>query len=160
MEKREFDNSLKIINDEIKIAKKLNDEITSKLESSMSDIKEYLTSMDSRDSGLINYINSLEEFNFSDIMSVPLDLFPGIRTAKDMSDPEELKKKADTMKNYAYEVESVVKKNDSLSNSVSLAMTSLFKMIKEYSIKENQIYELCVELLHKLNSIYDISNIK
>lgn len=160
MEKREFDNSLKIINDEIKIAKKLNDEITSKLESSMSDIKEYLTSMDSRDSSLINYINSLEEFNFSDVMSVPLDLFPGIRTAKDMSDPEELKKKADTMKNYAYEVESVVKKNDSLSNSVSLAMTSLFKMIKEYSIKENQIYELCVELLHKLNSIYDISNIK
>ena len=69
------------------------------------------------------------------------------------------KKKADTIKNYAYEVESVVKKNDSLSNSVSLAMTSLFKMIKEYSIKENQIYELCVELLHKLNSIYDISNI-
>ena len=160
MEKREFDNSLKIINDEIKIAKKLNDEITSKLESSMSDIKEYLTSMDSRDSSLINYINSLEEFNFSDVMSVPLDLFPGIRTAKDMSDPEELKKKADTMKNYAYEVESVVKKNDSPSNSVSLAMTSLFKMIKEYSIKENQIYELCVELLHKLNSIYDISNIK
>ena len=160
MEKREFDNSLKIINDEIKIAKKLNNEITSKLESSMSDIKEYLTSMDSRDSSLINYINSLEEFNFSDVMSVPLALFPGIRTAKDMSDPEELKKKADTMKNYAYEVESVVKKNDSLSNSVSLAMTSLFKMIKEYSIKENQIYELCVELLHKLNSIYDISNIK
>ena len=32
----------------------------------MSDIKEYLTSMDSRDSGLINYIKSLEDFNYED----------------------------------------------------------------------------------------------
>ena len=115
-----------------------------------------LDKIDQRNNSLSQYIKAMNEFETSDKLTSPSDLFPGIRTAAEASDPEVLKQKADEMKSLSSKASNL---NSDLRNSLVGTfqdLQQLFKVYQEYSIRENQIYDMWMELAKDMNSIYDV----
>ena len=118
-----------------------------------------LPSLSSRDNLFRKYLKLLQEFQYSDKLTSPSDLFPGIRTAAEMADPQELATKAETMKNTAGQIDNLQKKSSSLNNSIVRGLKRCIAEICEYIQQENQIYDLAIDLLQDADSIYDIGQI-
>ena len=115
-----------------------------------------IAKIDQRNSSLAEYMQAMNEFETSDKLTSPSDLFPGIRTAAETSDPEVLKQKADNMKALSTKAFNL---NEDLKKSLVGTfqdLQKLFKVYQEYSIRENQIYDMWMELAKDMNSIYDI----
>lgn len=137
----------------------LYSEIDGKNNGASGNVKSLLQTLEGRNRGLTEYIKLLKEFSFSDNLTSPSDLFPGIRTVSQTSDPETLKKKTDSMKEYAGKV-------DELTKQTELFLTSAIKAVKEeygalvmLSTLSGKFYDECMSLLKDMDSIYDIGQL-
>lgn len=158
MQQLEFDQKINLIQNVNKQAGVLRENISSKVELLPANIKSLLQSLSTRDSNFTKYLEHIKSFNFTEELS-PVDVFPGVRTALDIEDPEVLNKKADEMKNEAREVTLEAKKVDILKNSALNSYKKLLSTIIEYLKQEDMIYDLQMELLRDLDSPYDIGQL-
>lgn len=160
MEKKEFDQRLSLIQALRVEANKYRDEYTSRLKSLVDNSNAGLQTLKDRDEKFIKYLQNVSDFSYSDKLTSPSDLFPGIRTTSQMADPEELRSKTEEMKEEAMDIDN--------ANKVSLLQTKLvmsdlrqaLTAFSEYMTRSNQIYDIELELLEDLDSIYDISDLK
>lgn len=160
MEKKEFDQRLSLIQSLRVEANKFRDEYKSRLNSLVNNSNDSLKTLETRDTAFIKYLQDVSDFNYSDKFTSPSDLFPGIRTASQMVDPEELKIKTDNMKEEAAALDGA---NKVAGLQVKLTMSDLRQALtafSEYMTRANQIYDMELELLEDLDSIYDISDLK
>ena len=108
----------------------------------------------------LQYLKDVSDFNYSDKFTTPADLFPGIRTTSQMIDPEELESKVTAMKNAATDIDNANKVSLLQTKQVMSNIRQALAAFSEYMIRSNQIYDIEVELLEDMDSIYDISDLK
>lgn len=159
MEQLIYNKTLASIDELDTNASKYENEIKSMLSNSKESIEKLISNIEKRNESFKKYMELLGEFNYSDKLTSPTDLFPGIRTASQMANPEELRRKSEEMKNYAYEVESLSKSITALSNSTVTDIKKVFNELSEYILQQNQIYDMYIELVSDMDSIYDIGKL-
>lgn len=159
MEEKEFNSRLSLIQNLVKASDDLEldiNTIKARLDKSLANV---LKNNKERDSKFLQYMQKQKELGFSDNLTSPSDLFPGIKTAIEMADPEKLSKDAEELKQLAYDIENISKivnqENTEAINSLKRCLTQ----ISEYIIQKNQVYDLCLELLQDSDSIYDIGDL-
>lgn len=159
MEQKEFEERMSSIQTLGAQAAPLREEIKRSKDSLINGITNLVSLIEARDKGFNDYLNMLKDFNYSDAITTPTDLFPGIRAISDMVDPEELNQKTQIMKDTAISIESKNKNIDALSTHVIQDLKKTLSNLVELTIEENQIYDLCLDLLKDMDSIYDIGQI-
>ncbi len=159
MNDSEFTTQLNTIKMIVSQTDGLKKEISSRNEEMYKNISAFVQKISDRDNGLFEYMNLLKEFSFSDNLTSPSDLFPGIRTTADMADPTELSKKTDQMKALGNQITENNRESDvivsNLISSYKKQMSSLIELAK----LESQSYDLSMDLLKDLNSVYDIGQL-
>lgn len=160
MEKREFDQRMSLINSMRAEASKYKNEFINQINGLNTNAKEVLETLENRDEDFIKYLNDLNDFSFSDKYTSPSDLFPGIRTVSDMADPEETRAKAEEMKNISGAIDNYNKIATLQSKQTSSNLRQALDAFSEYVTRTNQIYDIELELLEDMDSIYDISDLK
>ena len=160
MEKREFDQRMSLINSMRTEASKYKNEFINQINGLNTNAKEVLETLENRDEDFIKYLNDLNDFSFSDKYTSPSDLFPGIRTVSDMADPEETRAKAEEMKNISGDIDNYNKIATLQSKQTSSNLRQALDAFSEYVTRTNQIYDIELELLEDMDSIYDISDLK
>lgn len=160
MEKREFDQRMSLINSMRAEASKYKTEFINQINGLNTNAKEVLETLENRDEDFIKYLNDLNDFSFSDKYTSPSDLFPGIRTVSDMADPEETRAKAEEMKNISGDIDNYNKIATLQSKQTSSNLRQALDAFSEYVTRTNQIYDIELELLEDMDSIYDISDLK
>ena len=156
MEQNEFLQRLALIEDLINEANKLKIDMENIGNKVPSQLGSLLPNLAERDNLFIQYLNLLQDFQFSDKLTTPSDLFPGIRTASDMADPTQLNQKANEMKSFAGKINSLQKKSSILHDTILTSLKRCIAELCEYIQQENQIYDLALELLNDADSIYDV----
>lgn len=160
MDKNEFSKRISLI-DSLRVeANKYKNEFVNQLNNLNNNSSDSVKTLETRDEKFYNYLINVSEFNYSDRLTNPSDVFPGIRTISQMIDPEELTTKANEMKDAVSDIDN--------ANSLSLLQTKqvisnlrqALSAFSEYMNRSNQIYDLELELLNDLDSIYDISDLK
>ena len=160
MEKREFDQHYSLINQLREEANKYRNEFKNQLESLNKNASDALKNLEIRDVNFLQYLKDVSDFNYSDKFTTPADLFPGIRTTSQMIDPEELESKVTAMKNAATDIDNANKVSLLQTKQVMSNIRQALAAFSEYMIRSNQIYDIEVELLEDMDSIYDISDLK
>ena len=160
MEKREFDQRMSLINSMRAEASKYKNEFINQINGLNTNAKEVLETLENRDEDFIKYLNDLNDFSFSDKYTSPSDLFPGIRTVSDMADPGETRAKAEEMKNISGDIDNYNKIATLQSKQTSSNLRQALDAFSEYVTRTNQIYDIELELLEDMDSIYDISDLK
>lgn len=159
MDKNEFDYRISLIDSLKKEAASIKNE----LDNEIKYINEYGLNFSKNVEEEINmfteYLNYINEFSFSDNLTTPSDLFPGIRTVSEMANPEEIKKKADTMKEISIKIENNNKIVDTQAKNLNKTFKHGYELFSNYYSLSNQIYELQLKLLQDMDSIYDIGAI-
>lgn len=159
MTDKEFENqnsTITVLNNQIDTLKK---ELSSKSNEMGEDMKSFIDIITQRNSNFSKYISLLKEFNFSDNLTSPSDLFVGIRTTSDMANPEELKQKTDVMKTCANGIDSCTKQLDILSNKIVKNLKYILSVVIETSQLENEYYDLSLDLVKDMNSVYDVGQL-
>lgn len=160
MEEKEFNQRQATINELVKntapLKANLKKEISQYLLSSLDTI---IKMSSERDEAFIKYMNLLKEFNFTNEITTPSDIFPGIKTISDDYSPEDLNKKTQEMKDYADTINTLSKNLDILTTNALTALRNAIKNLADLSIEENQIYDYCLDTIQDLDSIYDIGQI-
>lgn len=149
-------NTIKMISAQADTAQK---ELSSRNEEMYKNASALVSKLAQRDKSLYEYMDLLKEFSFSDNLTSPSDLFPGIRTVSDMADPEELLSKTNKMKTLADEVSGNNKEVDVIINTLIISYKKQLSTLIELSKLENQSYDLSMDLLKDLNSVYDIGQL-
>ena len=139
---------------------KYRDEFINQINSLNKNAGDLLETLKNRDENFIKYLNDLNDFSYSDKFTSPSDLFPGIRTVSDMANPEETKAKAEEMKLLSGEIDNSNKVSSLQIKQASSNLRQALDAFSEYVNRTNQIYDIELELLEKMDSIYDISNLK
>lgn len=160
MEKYEFDQQVALINSIRAEALKYRNEFINQLNSLASNSKESLDTLEERDEKFMKYLEDLDDFSYSDKYTSPSDLFPGIRTVSDMADPEETRKKTEEMKIISGEIDNANKVAALQVKQTSSCLRQALDAFSEYITRANQIYDLELQLLEDMDSIYDISLLK
>ena len=160
MEKREFDQRYSLIEQMRVEANKYRDEFKSQVESLYNNAQSALKTLDTRDNEFFKYLKDVSDFSYSDKFTSPVDLFPGIRTASQMIDPEELSQKTSNMKAAASDIDNANDLSLLQAKQVMSNMRQALAAFSEYMTRTNQIYDLELELLQDMDSIYDISDLK
>lgn len=157
--KNEYDAIYNQIVSTVEYNKSNRKEVLFLLEKTVENIKNFCSAIENRDKNLLDYLKLLQDFSYSDIIESPTDLFPGIKTAKDMSDPEKLKAKVDTMKNSAQKVKEFHDSESRIYDESIMNLRNVFKALGQYGIVESQIYDLSMDLLNKSKSDYDVGQL-
>lgn len=159
MEEKEFNERMGLADALLTQVTPMRQESLNIIKSLTSDINKYMQIVSTRDTKFKEYLNYLKDFNYSDEVTTPSDLFPGIRTVADTVDPDELNQKTETMKELARVVEEYNKQAELLGPHTLQSMRKLFGLLSEVLIEENQIYDASIDILQDLDSIYDIGQI-
>lgn len=159
MEEKEFDSKKSSIDSLVSQASPLRQEIITTMTSVSKDINVLVNNFKSRDDMFSRYLDSLKDFNYSDSYTTPTDLFPGIRTISDTIDPEELNKRTEEMKTLASSIEEKNKQIQATASHDVQALKKVLSVLTELIIEENQIYDMNLDILQDLDSIYDIGQI-
>lgn len=159
MDEKEFKTRLSSIQSLINTSNELENSIKLATNRVKTTIETALKLNKERDDKFLAYLALQEEFGFSNSLSTPSDLFPGIQTAMDMADPEKLIQTAEKMKQLAYEVTNTYKDSTRESSSAINSLKSCLNQLTEYMIQKNQVYDMCIELLQDADSIYDAGNL-
>lgn len=149
-------NTIKAIDAQSAILRK---ELVSRNKELSENVNAFVSKVEKRDTSMSQYMDLLKEFSFSDNLTSPSDLFPGIRTTSEMADPEELKSKTNQMKTLANDVSSNNKEIDVMVNAMIVALKKQLSTLIELSKIENQVYDLNMDLLSDMNSVYDIGQL-
>lgn len=157
MEEKDFYQKQESIKELIKntypLKENLKKEVSEYLVSSLNTI---IKMTNERDEAFSKYLELLKEFNFSNDITTPSDIFPGIKTISDSYPTEELNKKTQEMKDYANTVNNLSKDLDILITNTLNSLRGAIKNLADLSIEENQIYDYCLDIIQDLDSIYDI----
>lgn len=161
MEERDFNNSI----DNVEFIKKqvatsFTEVKASINENTLNSVNSLLSLYQTREKDFKEYLELLREFNYSDNLLSPTDMFPGIRTISDTVDLEELNTKTQRMKELAGNIN---KETDQINSLQDLTLTLLKKAISNLSdliIQENQINDMNMDIIKDLDSIYDIGYLK
>ena len=159
MEQKEFNEKLDAINFLISEAQPYREDTIKQLKMLPEAIKAILNNVQQRDSLFIKYLSDVSSFDYADTFTTPSDVFPGIRTAAKMADPEELQKKTEDMKDTANKVTLLAMNTETGATNATNALKRCLSALSEYMIQENQIYDRCMKLLNEMNSIYEIGQI-
>ena len=160
MNKLEFEEKYKLIKSLRVAAKDLRLEINGKAGSLPQTLKSLLSSLQNRDAAFDQYTKTLSDFEFSQDELTPLSQFPGVTIIKSIENPQELAQKTETMKRQAFQVKNEAKKAEAYKQHAVQDLKRLLNAIVEYSIQVDQIYELELELLQDMDSVYDVGDIK
>lgn len=160
MTKLEYDAKYKLIRDLRNSSVSLKNEINQKLKTLPAIGVSFLESAKGRDKAFDNYTNLLSEFQFAEDELAPLTQFPGIAVSKSVQNPQELERKTEMMKQAAFEVKNDAKKTEAYKQHIIQDLKRLINAVIEYSLQMDQIYELELELLQDLDSVYDIGELK
>lgn len=143
--KNAMDSTLTDSNNIISISNALPDQISNLIKSIQFKNKNYL-----------QYTKNLSDMNYNDTLTTSSDLFPGIRTASQSADPEELAKKATEMSSQASNIK-LTNQSIEISKETTLKnIKNLLKLLTEFVIVDNQIEDWINDLLKDLDNIYDI----
>lgn len=112
-----------------------------------------------RDTEFKEYIGVLKDFAYDDKLTSPSDLFPGIRTVSETVDMEELNKKTQILKDNSISISNKSQEIESLIVSVISNLSKAIELLKQLDMEERQVYDLYLNLLKDLDSIYDIGKI-
>ena len=161
MEEREFNNNL----DNVEFIKKQVATTFTEVKASINEnlvtsINSLLTLYQSREKDFKEYLELLKEFNYSDNLLSPTDIFPGIRTISDTVNMEELNTKTQKMKELAGNINSKTDQIDSLQNMTILSLKKAISNLSDLIIKETQINDMNMDIVKDLDSIYDIGYLK
>lgn len=160
MEEKEFKQKQEaikeLVNNTTPLKANLRKEISQYLISSLDTI---LKMVSERDDAFIKYMDLLHEFNFTNEITTPNDVFPGIKTISEDYSPEELNKKTQEMKDYANTINTMSKNIDILTTNALSSLRNAIKNLADLSIEENQIYDYCLDTIQDLDSVYDIGQI-
>lgn len=159
MDKKEFNSNRELINEIAAGSGRMADNILHDVDNLVTDIQEYVKTIKGRDESLSKYMDLLSKFDYAEVMPSPIEMFPGIRTAAQMADPEKLRAQAEEMKEAAFAVKAAQEKNEAKATAVIRAIKNLFSLLGEYQAKEDQVYELSMSLLEKSDSIYDVGEL-
>lgn len=159
MEEKEFNSRKGSVDALLAQAQPLRQEINTTMASVSNDISNLVKTLETRDGSFSKYLDYLKDFNYSDAVTTPTDLFPGIRTISDTIDPEELNQKTQNMKELATTIEENHKRVEALGSHALQSLKKVFGILTELMIEENQIYDLDIDILQDLDSIYDIGQI-
>ncbi len=159
MDEKEFTTRLNSIQSLINTSNELENSIKLASNRVKTTIETSLKLNRERDDKFLEYLNLQKEYGFSNSLSTPSDLFPGIQTAMDMADPEKLIQTAEKMKQLAYEVTNSYRDSTREVNSAITSLKSCLNQLTEYMIQKNQVYDMCMELLQDADSIYDAGNL-
>jgi len=149
-------NTIKMITSQSEVMKK---ELTARNKEMYDNVNALIQKLSSRNNDLYEYMELLKEFSFADNLTSPSDLFPGIRTVSDMADPDELVKKTNKMKALADQVSSNNREADVIINNLITGIKKQLSTLIEISKLESQSYDLSMDLLSDLNSVYDIGQL-
>ena len=161
MEEREFNNNL----DNVEFIKKQVATTFTEVKASINEnlvtsINSLLTLYQSREKDFKEYLELLKEFNYSDNLLSPTDIFPGIRTISDTVNMEELNTKTQKMKELAGNINSKTDQIDSLQNMAVLSFKKAISNLSDLIIQETQINDMNMDIVKDLDSIYDIGYLK
>lgn len=159
MEQKEFEEKLNAINLLLKEAKPLKEEILHHIETAPDLCRDILKNLQTRDDLFVKYLKDVSQFDYTSEYMTPSDLFPGIRTASQMRDPEELQKKTEEMKSDASKITSIANGVNTGGFSAANSLKKCLAALSELMIQENQIYDQCMDLLNGMNSIYEVGQI-
>lgn len=159
MEDLEFKKYYQMIEDQKAVADTYKNNFNSNLEPLNKAIKTIVENISRRNTLLKEYMDDVHSFESGNSLTKPSDIFLGIRTAAEMSDPEELRTKTDKMKQDAAEIERLQASIESNQSMIIDSFKTVFSALREYLIQSSNIYDMSKDLLDKLDSIYDIAQI-
>lgn len=159
MEQKEFDEKLSAINFLLEEAKPLKQEIQQHLKTAPGLCESILKNLQDRDDLFVKYLEDVSQFDYTNEYMTPSDLFPGIRTAAQMRDPEELQRKTEEMKSDAIKITTLANNVNTGGFTAANSLKKCLAALSELMIQENQIYDQCMELLNGMNSIYEVGQI-
>lgn len=148
-----------MIEDQKAVADTYKNNFNSNLEPLNKAIKTIVENISRRNTLLKEYMDDVHSFESGNSLTKPSDIFLGIRTAAEMSDPEELRTKTDKMKQDAAEIERLQASIESNQSMIIDSFKTVFSALREYLIQSSNIYDMSKDLLDKLDSIYDIAQI-
>lgn len=161
MNQTELTDKLNIVNVMNKQASSLRRDLSQLMDSTFFEsVRTLIKNYELRDSKFLEYIKLLEELSFSDEITTPGDIFPGIRTIADSINIEDLNAKVSKLKDIS---ETINSRNSEIESLEDFTINSLKKAIREISeiaIQERKLYDECLDITKKLDSIYDIGEIK
>lgn len=156
MNKKEFDARQSLINNMRDQAIRYKEILDNEICTTSKELGDVARLLKIREESLRKYINFLKDFSYDDSLTVPSDLFPGIRTASQSADPEDLRLKSEEMKQLAFEVNSSADLFEGESKSTLKRLRNLLDSYVECIKKYNQLYELEIELIKDMDSVYDV----
>ena len=126
----------------------------------VQNLSSILEMIDKRDKALARYMELLSEFSFSDEITSPSSIFPGIRTISEEYPAEELAKKTSEMQDCSSTIDILSRDISILTESTLNTLKSMIKNLSDLSIEESQIYDYCIESIRDMDSVYDIGYLK
>ena len=160
MTKLEYDEKYKLIKALRASSTDLRNELAQKIKTIPLSCGQFLDSIKSREQAFDAYTTLLSEFQFNEDELAPLNQFPGITVSKSIQNPEELQAKGEKMKKAAFEVKNEAKKTEAFKQHGIQDLKRTLNALVELAIQVDQIYELELELLQDLDSVYDIGDLK
>lgn len=158
MEKNDFTQRTALINDIQKQIGKERVEIERQRDMVTSLVNDVVNLASKRDTLYSKYLNFINELSF-DIPTVSSDLFPGIKPTLNSVDLNDLQKKADTMKQYAQDIDSLNHRYGFAKASCVKTLKSLLSTMLNVINQEDQIQDLSTTLLYDLDSPYDVGQL-
>lgn len=159
MNEKEFIGRLSTIQHLIKSSTELEYGIRTIISNITSSGNRVLSLTSERDKKFLQYLEKQKELGFSDNLTTPSDLFPGIQTAMDMSNPEKLLQDTEIMKQAAADITNISSEVNMENKLVINNLKNCINQISEYIIQKNEIYDLCLDLLKDSDSIYDVGHL-
>lgn len=159
MDKKEFDTRISLISSLQKEAESIMTEFNSEVKYISEYGASFSTNVNNKIKMFTDYLSYINEFSFSDNLTTPSDLFPGIRTVSEMANPDEVKQKADKMKEISINIENTNKLVDTQARTLNTSFKRCYELFTSYYNISSQIYDLQLKLLEDMDSIYDIGAI-
>lgn len=120
---------------------------------------ELASSISSKAKNFGGYLKNLASLGYGDNLVTPADLFPGIRTASAMVDPEKLNQLSDEMARQGSAIKEEERVISSDASSLLTMLRSLYdqtqSFLKMYNIIDKEYYSL----LEDMDSIHDIAHL-
>lgn len=159
MDKKDYKQKIDLINSLRKISETQAKDIKNKIDSLPVNVKGTIDNFLKRSEEFAQYLDYIKDFSYGDKDTITSDLFPGVKTSLDTIDPQELEQKAEAMKNYSRDITAYNKKADFMREQSFKSIKTLFNSLVDFIEKEEEIYNMELDLLKDMDSPYDVGQI-
>lgn len=161
MTEKEFDKSIGSVDILRGQTQLLYKEVTNSVNNTLvNSVNTLVKNYEDRNKKFREYLELLREFNFSDNLLSPTDVFPGIRTIADTVDPSIIQQKTQQMKDISSDINTKSKEIEAIQNMIIHNLKNALNRVTELIISENTINDMNMDILKDLDSIYDVGQIK